>query len=145
MDNSDPNHPVAQPEPKSMHTNQMLSIGGHVSVDAGLLSAQKDSMNEDGFDQAALTWQDDEITGHVVDPSVPEDDGEGINGIGFRPTPNEAYARSQKRRKQVHDWRAREAREAREKRVSRRRGTHLDDTFSRLHKKRVVRFVGEDG
>ena len=47
-------------------------------------------------DRAALTWHDDEITGH--DPSDPDDDGEGINGIGFKPTPAQANARAERRR-----------------------------------------------
>ncbi|KAF2466846.1 uncharacterized protein BDR25DRAFT_345419 [Lindgomyces ingoldianus] len=70
---------------------------------------------------ASLTWQDSEITGHLVDPSTdPDDDGTGLNGIGFKPTPALAYARAQRRRQQVMDWRAREAREARAKRSERR-------------------------
>lgn len=71
---------------------------------------------------SALTWQDSEITGHLVDPSIdPEDDGTGLNGIGFKPTPAIAYARSQKRRQQLNEWKARETREARAKRSERRR------------------------
>ncbi|KAL9101922.1 MAG: hypothetical protein Q9163_002860, partial [Psora crenata] len=34
-----------------------------------------------------LWWSETEITGHNSDPSDPMDDGEGINGIGFIPTP----------------------------------------------------------
>jgi hypothetical protein len=71
-------------------------------------------------DRAALTWHDDEITGH--NPDDPDDDGEGINGIGFKPTPAIAYARSEKRRLQMAEYRSREAREARAKRSERRRG-----------------------
>lgn len=71
---------------------------------------------------ASLTWKDSEITGHLVDPSTdPDDDGTGINGIGFKPTPALAFARAQRRRQQVMDWKAREAREARAKRSERRR------------------------
>ena len=71
---------------------------------------------------SALTWQDSEITGHLADPSKdPDDDGTGLNGIGFRPTPATAYVRAQKRRQQILDWKAREAREARAKRSERRR------------------------
>ncbi|KAF2000326.1 hypothetical protein P154DRAFT_522531 [Amniculicola lignicola CBS 123094] len=71
---------------------------------------------------SALTWKDEEITGHLVDPSTdPDDDGTGLNGIGFRPTPAIAYARAQKRRQQLMDWRAREARDARAKRSERRK------------------------
>lgn len=67
-------------------------------------------------------WQDSEITGHLIGPGQdPDDDGTGINGIGFRPTPALAYARAQKRRQQVQEWRAREAKDARAKRSERRR------------------------
>lgn len=71
-----------------------------------------------------FTWHDSEITGH--NPSDPSDDGYGINGIGFKPTPAMAWARSEKRRKQVADWRNREAREAREKRREKREGAEPD-------------------
>jgi hypothetical protein len=71
---------------------------------------------------SALTWQVSEITGHLVDPSTdPDDDGTGLNGIGFKPTAAMAYARSQKRRQQLNEWKARETREARAKRHDRRR------------------------
>jgi hypothetical protein len=82
---------------------------------------------------SSLTWKDSEITGHLIDPSTdPDDDGTGINGIGFKPTPALAYARAQKRRQQVMDWRAREAREARAKRSQRRhRGVGGTGTSSR--------------
>ncbi|KAE8380045.1 hypothetical protein BDV26DRAFT_290759 [Aspergillus bertholletiae] len=66
----------------------------------------------------SLTWHDTEITGH--DPSDPNDDGYGINGIGFKPTAAMAWSRSQKRQKQVAEWKSREAREAREKRREKR-------------------------
>lgn len=70
-------------------------------------------------ERAALTWHDDEITGH--NPDDPDDDGEGINGIGFKPTPAIAYARTEKRRQQMLEYKNREAREARAKRSERRR------------------------
>jgi hypothetical protein len=66
-----------------------------------------------------LVWHDSEITGH--NPSDPADDGYGINGIGFKPTASIAWERSQKRQKQVAEWKNREAREAREKRRERRK------------------------
>lgn len=70
---------------------------------------------------SGLTWHDSEITGHLADPSTdPDDDGTGLNGIGFKPTPAIAYARSQKRRQQLNEWKARETREARAKRHDRR-------------------------
>jgi hypothetical protein len=66
-----------------------------------------------------LVWHDSEITGH--NPSDPTDDGYGINGIGFKPTASIAWERSQKRQRQVAEWKNREAREARERRRERRR------------------------
>ncbi|KAI4130323.1 MAG: hypothetical protein LQ347_003427 [Umbilicaria vellea] len=68
--------------------------------------------------EASLTWQDSEITGH--DPTDPSDDGYGINGVGFRPTPAIAHARAQKRKQQVAEWKNREARDARQRRSERR-------------------------
>jgi hypothetical protein len=65
-------------------------------------------------------WHESEITGH--DPDDPNDDGYGINGIGFKPTPAIAQARSQKRKQQLAEYRSREAKEARQKRSERRRG-----------------------
>lgn len=103
---------------------------------------------------SALTWQVSEITGHLADPSIdPDDDGTGLNGIGFRPTPAIAYARSQKRRQQLNEWKARETREARAKRHERRRRgvggrTSRDATVEREMpvkelevQKRVVKFA----
>ncbi|KAL6721058.1 hypothetical protein ACLMJK_000158 [Lecanora helva] len=76
------------------------------------------------FPAQALWWSDTEITGH--DPKDPTDDGYGINGIGFLPTPAIANARVERRKKQVAEWKAREAREARQKRSDRRRRRDLD-------------------
>lgn len=91
-------------------------------------------------DRAALTWHDDEITGH--DPTDPDDDGEGINGIGFKPTPAEAYARAQKRRQQMAEYKNREAREARKARSERRRGSGIDKpTRDEAETARRVRFM----
>ncbi|KAI2462902.1 hypothetical protein F4781DRAFT_161611 [Annulohypoxylon bovei var. microspora] len=69
--------------------------------------------------RASLTWHEDEIT--VYDPEDKDDDGTGINGIGFKPTPAIAYARAQKRRQQLADYRKREEGEARARRNQRRR------------------------
>jgi len=65
-----------------------------------------------------LVWSDAEITGH--NPTDPTDDGYGINGIGFRPTPAMAQARRQKRRQQVAEWKRREAGDERRRRNERR-------------------------
>lgn len=72
----------------------------------------------------ALWWTDDEITGH--DPKDPSDDGYGINGVGFLPTPAIASARAERRKKQVAEWKNREAREARQKRSERRKKKDLE-------------------
>ncbi|KAI5921951.1 hypothetical protein F4810DRAFT_711989 [Camillea tinctor] len=69
--------------------------------------------------RAALTWHEDEIT--IYDPMDQDDDGTGINGIGFKPTPAIAYARAQKRRQQLAEYKKREESEARAKRNQRRR------------------------
>lgn len=73
-----------------------------------------------------LTWHDWEITGH--DPTDPNDDGYGINGVGFKPTATVAWSRSQQRKKQVDDWRKRESREARNKRREKRDGIIPEDS-----------------
>lgn len=65
----------------------------------------------------SLHWEDSEITGH--DPSDPEDDGEGINGLGFKPTAAIARSRSERRRKQLAEYKSREDKEARETRAKR--------------------------
>lgn len=70
--------------------------------------------------RAALTWHEDEIT--IYDPEDEDDDGVGINGIGFKPTPAIAYARTMKRRQQLAEYKKREEREARARRSLRRRG-----------------------
>lgn len=70
---------------------------------------------------STLTWRDDEITGHLTGPANdPDDDGTGLNGIGFKPTPAIAYQRAQRRKQQLQEWKARETREARAKRSQRR-------------------------
>jgi len=96
--------------------------------------------SESDVDRAALTWQESEITGQDIDTTTGDDDGEGINGIGFRPTPAMAYARSQRRKQQVNEWKAREAREARQRRIERRRGAAAESKGRGV--KPSVRFEG---
>lgn len=87
-----------------------------------------------------LTWHDSEITGHLA--LDPDDDGYGVNGIGFRPTPAMAYARSQRRRQQILEWKNRESREARSRRAEeRRRGMKIGGGGAEGEKGRAVRFV----
>ncbi|KAB5518119.1 hypothetical protein GE09DRAFT_514116 [Coniochaeta sp. 2T2.1] len=71
--------------------------------------------------RASMTWHEDEIT--IYDPDDSDDDGTGINGIGFKPTAAVAYARGVKRKQQLAEYRKREEREARARRSQRRRGT----------------------
>jgi hypothetical protein len=68
--------------------------------------------------RAALTWREDEIT--IYDPDDEDDDGTGINGVGFRPTPAMAHARVMKRRQQMAEYRKREESDARARRSLRR-------------------------
>jgi hypothetical protein len=112
-----------------------------------------DDDSQISIDQASLKWQDPELTGHDIDATTPDDDGEGINGIGFKPTAAIAYARSQKRKKQVSEWRAREAREERQRRFERRRGTASSgggtgsgavEAQAEIGLRRMVRFEGVD-
>jgi hypothetical protein len=103
---------------------------------------------------STLWWKPTEITGH--DPTDPNDDGYGINGVGFLPTPAVARARIELRRRQVAAWRAREAKEARQRRSDRRRHRNIgfsgDGTMlaglskgevKKVKQVRKVRFVGE--
>ena len=91
-----------------------------------------------------LTWHESEITGH--NPTDPTDDGYGINGIGFRPTPAMAWARSQKRKQQIADYRSREAKEARQRRSERRRhlSGEMSNGFDAHGKQYKVRFAESD-
>ena len=68
---------------------------------------------------SALWWEEAEITGH--DPTDPTDDGYGINGIGFIPTPAMERARIELRKRQIAAWKVREAKEARQARSDKRR------------------------
>ncbi|TKA67886.1 hypothetical protein B0A55_09708 [Friedmanniomyces simplex] len=99
---------------------------------------------ETSIDRITLTWQINEITGQDIDTTSPDDDGEGINGIGFKPTAAMAYARSQRRKQQVNEWKVREAREARQRRIERRRGAAVAaaETKEGRGVKRSVRFEG---
>ncbi|KAK7954096.1 hypothetical protein PG988_014790 [Apiospora saccharicola] len=69
--------------------------------------------------RASLTWHEDEIT--VYDAEDKDDDGTGLNGIGFKPTAAAAYARAQKRRQQLSEYKKREESEARARRNQKRR------------------------
>ncbi|KAF2086251.1 hypothetical protein K490DRAFT_66799 [Saccharata proteae CBS 121410] len=48
-------------------------------------NAAKSPRSPSPLPATAFTWQDSEITGHLVNPSTdPEDDGEGINGSDYK-------------------------------------------------------------
>jgi len=77
------------------------------------------SLSDPSEEEDLFTWHDHEITGHLMQDA--DDDGYGINGIGFRPTAALAHARSQRRKQQIDEWRARESKDARQMRSERRR------------------------
>lgn len=70
-----------------------------------------------------LWWQPAEISG--LSHNDPADDGYGIKGIGFIPTPAVANARVKHRKRQLAEWKSREAKEARQMRVEMRRGKDI--------------------
>ncbi|TID14310.1 hypothetical protein E2P81_ATG09189 [Venturia nashicola] len=110
------------------------------SASATILPATTFSPPKSANDMEDLTWQDSEITGHLA--LDPDDDGYGVNGIGFRPTPAMAYARSQRRRQQIMEWKNRESREARSRRAEeRRRGMKIGGGGAEGEKGRAVRFL----
>ncbi|KAL9109643.1 MAG: hypothetical protein Q9227_005680 [Pyrenula ochraceoflavens] len=153
-------------EDNTLKKNNLEEIGGvemtdaangsHLSEDLFTIKdrpcARNRSPSLDGDPaENPLTWHDSEITGH--DPKDPNDDGYGINGIGFKPTPAIAWARSQRRKQQVAEYKTREAREARHRRSERRRtegweaavsdATSRDDETEKTKKAVRVRF--DDG
>ncbi|KAJ5667038.1 hypothetical protein N7507_002902 [Penicillium longicatenatum] len=122
--NDTPTAPSVSPSKrKSLHPRKQLQPSSPSKHRKQRLSPPPAAVSkEDPF-----TWHDYEITGH--DPTDPTDDGYGINGVGFKPTAAIAWARSQKRQKQVAEWKTREAREAREKRRQRR---HESENLDRV-------------
>lgn len=79
---------------------------------------------EEDFDEGSLTWQESEITGY--DATDPNDDGYGLDGVGFKPSATVAWDRAQRRKKQIAEWNQRESREARNRRRERRDGIAAD-------------------
>ncbi|KAK5957240.1 hypothetical protein OHC33_001612 [Knufia fluminis] len=73
----------------------------------------------DEAELAQFWWQPSEITGY--DPADPEEDNRGVNGIGYQKTKQEAWKIAQQRKKQIVEWRSREAKEARSLRAGGRR------------------------
>ncbi|MCJ1241845.1 hypothetical protein MMC14_009851 [Varicellaria rhodocarpa] len=77
-------------------------------------------------------------------PDSSPEDFTGINGIGFRPTPAQSYARAQRRKQQVAEWKSREAKEARQRRSERRAGVEKKERAGMEREegvRRKVRFV----
>ncbi len=87
-------------------------------------SSSLDSITSPAHLLPNLWWQPAEITGQDLDD--PNDDGYGINGIGFVPTPAVTRARTEGRRRQIAAWKLREAREARQRRSDRRRHRNIE-------------------
>ncbi|SPJ71615.1 uncharacterized protein FTOL_01343 [Fusarium torulosum] len=93
--------------------------------------------------RAALTWHEDEIT--IYDPEDEDDDGVGINGIGFKPTAALAQTRAMKRRQQMAEYRKREESEARARRSQRRGcGSGVKFRSEEQSPPRKVRFTDTD-
>jgi hypothetical protein len=135
------NEPVAFTSAPVTSSEQRGTSGSHRSISKSRLQKPRSRKKSPSPPLETLTWQTNEITGHLVDPSTdPDDDGTGINGIGFKPTPAIAWARAQKRRQQVMEWRARETKEARAKRSERRRrGVGVGGAASRSREGTVER------
>ncbi|KAK4132660.1 hypothetical protein BT67DRAFT_457172 [Trichocladium antarcticum] len=120
--------PSPPPSPSHAHPNPRNQPGAVLSHSHNLTSRPKPTTAAEPAPatiitdplRASLTWHDDEIT--IYDPDDSDDDGTGINGIGFKPTPAIAHARTMRRRQQLAEYRKREEREARAKRSQRRRG-----------------------
>ena len=123
---SDPSHPQS-PNHTKQTTNEVPP-------------AQAELSNTD----TSLTWQESEITGHEIDAAA-DDDGEGINGVGFVPTAAMANQRSERRRRQILEWRARESKEARQRRYDKRKAPQRDSAIAFDEggslKRRMVRFA----
>lgn len=142
-----PPTPIASPNLEDEHD---LSLPTAIKIAQDKLSALRcDSPTNPTEDDACnqdenMTWQQDEITGHHIDHTA-DDDGEGINGIGFIPTPAMVTKRSEWRRRQILEWRARETREARQRRYEKRKTSQRDSAISLdeggSFKRRMVRFA----
>lgn len=113
--------------------------GASSASDLGSGSDDSVSPTNEKKDSDPYTWQDWEITGHLALDA--DDDGYGINGVGFRPTPQTAEARLQRRKKQIADWKSREAREQRQKRSERRYGASNVCDRSASPQRKQVSFV----
>ena len=135
---------INSPPPDSPETLSLRSIRKPTPP---LSDLRRSELESPAMPSRALWWSDAEITGHELDSRDPSDDGEGINGVGFLPTPAIAFARAERRRRQVSEWKERECKEARVKRAQKRRRHSLEDhivarnTIESQSNERKVRFV----
>ncbi|KAK3690260.1 hypothetical protein B0T22DRAFT_463249 [Podospora appendiculata] len=140
-----PSSPTTHKYRKRAGTPPHISKASRPSISSSSSSSpDSDSSDEPTITdplRASLTWHDDEIT--IYDPDDSDDDGTGINGIGFKPTPAIAHARTVRRRQQLAEYRKREEREARAKRSLRRRGSPVPGLVELKGKveRRRVRFM----
>ena len=142
---SDSTPTMQNPDPNPLNLNQLHTIrDASKQVDKIDREETADTRPDQGINPN--TWQDFEITGHLM--IDPQDDGYGMNGIGFQPSRQEAAARLRKRRQQIADWRANEAKEARDKRSLKRRkmtdwnAEEEEERYCRESKtRRTVRFA----
>ncbi|KAI4717932.1 hypothetical protein E4T48_05863 [Aureobasidium sp. EXF-10727] len=142
-----PPTPVASP---SLEENHHMTLPAAIKIAQDKLSTLRcDSPTTLAEDDTPdrnenMTWHEDEITGHNIDYTS-DDDGEGINGIGFIPTPQMVTKRSEWRRRQILEWRARESKEARQRRYDKRKTSQRDSAISldegTSFKRRMVRFA----
>lgn len=88
--------------------------------------------------RAALTWQEEEIT--VYDPDDEDDDGEGMDGVGFQPPPKIARATARRKLGQLAGYRRMVEQEARERR-RRRRGRRESEGDGEGKRGSRVKFV----
>src|ERR1700722_4360336 len=115
--NTKPSTTNASQSPNAAFT---FEAGEIPSVSVGQSQMHRRSPPLDGNpEDNPMTWHQSEIIGH--DPNDPNDDGYGLNGIGYKPTPAQAWARSQRRKQQLAEYKSREAKEARQGRSERRR------------------------
>lgn len=92
--------------------------------------------------RAALTWREEEIT--VYDPEDKDDDGAGMDGVGFQPPPAIARAIALKKRQQLLAYKKMVDGDARAKRNERRRGREAAAAAKESARRRRVRFLSPD-
>lgn len=118
-------HPMVTPEPDTWDFDASRSSPNLENLESPQLQPiPSPSLPLHRTDSPTLWWKDTEITGH--EPTDPTDDGYGMNGIGFIPTPAVEEARIRLRKRQLAEWKNREAKEARQERSDRRRNRNVE-------------------